>query len=497
LPTGTVNFYDGSTFIGSDSAYGGVAEIMTLSLSTGSNSITAAYQGDRYNGPSTSPAFNQTVNKATPTITWSNPSAITYRTALGGTQLNATANVQGSFAYSPASGTVLGAGSGQTLSTTFTPTDTTDYNTATRNVSITVNQAGLTITASSGSMSYGGTPPTVTPSYSGFVNNDTSGSLSTQPTCATTATNSTPAGTDTGADTCSGAAGANYSISYAAGNVTVGQASLTITASNGSMTYGGTPPTVTPSYSGFVDGQGASSLTTQPTCSTTATSSTPAGTDTGADTCSGAVDANYSISYVAGNVTVGKASVTPSVTAGNKTYDGTTTATITGCTLTGVIGSDQVSCAASSATFAGANVGTGITVTATGITLSGSAAGNYTLTSTTATTSANINMLTPTVTLSPGNGNSNYGSPVTFTATVSAPAPTGTVTFYDASGTITLGGGALSNGQASLTISTLTPGSHSITATYNGDGNDHSNASGASPWTVNWRSMTLPGYCVY
>ena len=78
------------------------------------------------------------------------------------------------------------------------------------------------------------------------------------------------------------------------------------------MTYGGTAPTVTPSYSGFVNGDTAASLTTQPTCSTTATSSTPVGTDTGADTCSGAVDPNYSFTYVAGNVTVNKA--TPVIT---------------------------------------------------------------------------------------------------------------------------------------------------------------------------------------
>ena len=47
------------------------------------------------------------VKQATPTITWSNPADITYGTALSGTQLDATANVPGTFAYTPASGTVL------------------------------------------------------------------------------------------------------------------------------------------------------------------------------------------------------------------------------------------------------------------------------------------------------------------------------------------------------------------------------------------------------
>src|SRR5205814_1401098 len=62
------------------------------------------------------------VAKATPTITWAAPGGITYGTALSAKQLNATASVAGTFAYSPAAGTVLSAGAGQSLSVTFTPT---------------------------------------------------------------------------------------------------------------------------------------------------------------------------------------------------------------------------------------------------------------------------------------------------------------------------------------------------------------------------------------
>ena len=56
-----------------------------------------------------------TVNMATPTITWAAPAVITYGTALSATQLDATASVPGTFAYTPALGTVLTAGT-QTLS---------------------------------------------------------------------------------------------------------------------------------------------------------------------------------------------------------------------------------------------------------------------------------------------------------------------------------------------------------------------------------------------
>ncbi|MGD0546349.1 MAG: hypothetical protein ABR991_00800 [Terracidiphilus sp.] len=87
-----------------------------------------------------------TVNQATPTITWATPAAITYGSALSATQLDATANVTGTFVYTPALGTVLKSGSGQTLSVTFTPTDTTDYATTMATVQLAVNQATPTIT---------------------------------------------------------------------------------------------------------------------------------------------------------------------------------------------------------------------------------------------------------------------------------------------------------------------------------------------------------------
>ena len=62
----------------------------------------------------------------------------------------------GTFIYSPAAGTVLGAGSGQALSVTFTPTDTTDYTTATATTAIDVHQATPTITwAAPAGITYG------------------------------------------------------------------------------------------------------------------------------------------------------------------------------------------------------------------------------------------------------------------------------------------------------------------------------------------------------
>jgi hypothetical protein len=85
-----------------------------------------------------------TVGQATPKLTWAAPAAITYGTALSSTQLDATASVAGSFKYTPASGTVLAAGP-QTLKVAFTPTNATDYTTASASVTLTVNKATPTI----------------------------------------------------------------------------------------------------------------------------------------------------------------------------------------------------------------------------------------------------------------------------------------------------------------------------------------------------------------
>ncbi|HEY1894714.1 MAG TPA: choice-of-anchor Q domain-containing protein [Terracidiphilus sp.] len=90
------------------------------------------------------------INRAAPVLTWATPAPILTSTALSATQLDATAAgvtgaaLPGAFVYNPATGTQLAAGS-QMLTTTFTPTDTVDYTTATAQVTIQVNYAPITI----------------------------------------------------------------------------------------------------------------------------------------------------------------------------------------------------------------------------------------------------------------------------------------------------------------------------------------------------------------
>ena len=125
-------------------------------LAAGSQTLTATFTpSDTVDYSTATATLNLTVNKVAPTIIWATPAAIPYGTALSATQLNASSTVAGTFAYSPAAGTVLAAGS-QPLTATFTPTDTTDYTTATATVNLAVNKATATISwATPAAIAYG------------------------------------------------------------------------------------------------------------------------------------------------------------------------------------------------------------------------------------------------------------------------------------------------------------------------------------------------------
>ncbi|MFY9852885.1 MAG: Ig-like domain repeat protein, partial [Terracidiphilus sp.] len=155
VPQGSVEFtLDSTTTISGTVNSSGVASASLLGLSGGAHTISAAYSSTNgYASTTTSAPTSFTVSRAKPTITWTTPAAITYGTALNGTQLDASAtgvtgaSLPGTFTYSPVSGTVLTGGS-QTLSVSFAPTDTTDYTTPTTTVQIQVNRTASATTVS-------------------------------------------------------------------------------------------------------------------------------------------------------------------------------------------------------------------------------------------------------------------------------------------------------------------------------------------------------------
>jgi RHS repeat-associated protein len=144
-----------------------------LTAGTAAGAVGAGFAGDATDAP-ISASGDLVVARATPRLSWANPADIVYGTALGPVQLDASASfagdtLPGTFTYTPAAGTVLHAGGGQTLSVRFTPSDSTDFGAATATVSINVKPAPLTVTAVDGVKVSGQSNPPFSARYTGFV----------------------------------------------------------------------------------------------------------------------------------------------------------------------------------------------------------------------------------------------------------------------------------------------------------------------------------------
>ncbi len=175
-----------------------------------------------------------------------------------------------------------------------------------------ITKAILTATANDKTKVYGKTNPELTFSYSGFVNGDDSNVIDVHPTIVTDATITSPVGVypvilALGSDN-------NYIINRTDGSLTVTKALLTATADNKSKLYSKSNPPLTVSYTGFVNGDGASSLDVAPVPSTEAT--VLSGTGSYPVILSAGSDNNYEITNVDGVLTVNKSVL--KVTADNK-----------------------------------------------------------------------------------------------------------------------------------------------------------------------------------
>lgn len=189
-------------------------------LGAGSRTLTATFTpADLNNYASTAASVQLNVVKATPTISWSDPSEIVYGTQLGGAQLNATASVPGTLTYTPGAGTLLGAGAAQTLSVSFTPNDAANYDSATTSVKINVTKAPLTVTADNAVKLLGAPNPAFTVRYSGFVAGQGPSALSGELIFTTAATANSPVGGYP--VTPGGLTSTNYSINFVSGMLSV------------------------------------------------------------------------------------------------------------------------------------------------------------------------------------------------------------------------------------------------------------------------------------
>jgi hypothetical protein len=291
-------------------------------LGAGTHTLSVTFTPSSGNYTTATRDVTIVVGKATPAITWNTPAEVTYGTALSGAQLNATANVAGSFAYSPAPGTVLNAGP-QTLTATFTPSDSANYDTATANVTLAVAKATPVVAWNApGGITYGtalsGSQLNATATVAGsFAYSPASGTVLGAGTQALSVT-FTPADT------------ANYNSANGGQSIAVAKQALTVTTNNASKVYGQALPAFAASGSGFVNGDTMASLVGTLSFSTSATATSAPGAYS--VTPGGVSSTNYSIAFANGTLTISKANTTTTLTSSpspsNHNQNVTLTATV-------------------------------------------------------------------------------------------------------------------------------------------------------------------------
>ena len=429
--TGSVTFTNGATVLGTSTLASGTAAVSTSSLPGGSDTITATYNGDSNNGTATASVV-QTVNKNTPpiTVTTSGPST---------------------------------SGGSVTITTTLPPGTTGTVTVTSGGVTLgsgPVNSTTGTVTITTTSLPVGTDP--ITASYGGDTNNNPTtgsttqivGKASPSVTLTSSANPSSPGQPVTFTATLP--TGVTGTVIFTSGTTSLGTATLAAgvaTVTTSTLATGSS--LITATYSGDNNNNSATGTLTQ-----VVGKSTPPITVTtsGPSTFGGSVTITTNlppgttgtVTITSGGVTLGSGPVNP------------TTGTVVISTTSLPVGTDT------------------ITASYGGDTNDNPATGN---------TTQIVTKTTPSVTLTSSANPSTVSQSVTFTAIVPTNV-TGTVTFLD--GSTILGTGPVNSGTAIFTTSTLTAGSHTITASYGGDSNNSPAVSAPLTHTVNKQTPILP-----
>jgi hypothetical protein len=441
--TGTVTFFDGATTLGTVNVSNNLAQLIIPTLSLGSHTLTAQYSGDTKFAGSASAPVVETINQSVTTTTVSpniNPSNL-------GQAITITAVV------------VPSAGGTTTGTVTFLDGATT---LGTSTVSSNIAQLSLS------SLSVGS--HSITAKYSGDANFTASTSaavtqtVNQASTSATVASNLNPA-----------TFGQPVTFTTAVQTSTSGIPTGTVTLMDGTMPLG----------TSSLSSGGNAQLTV---------GALSAGSHSITAAYSG--DANFTASTstaLVETVNQGSTTTTISSSANPSAFDQTVTFTATvqppaGTTATGGVtfldGSTSLGTATLSSNSAQLVV-SALTVGAHSITavyagstnLSGSAS---------AVLSQVVNGASTTMAVTSSANPSTFGQAVTLSASIQTAFggnATGTITFLD--GTTALGTATVSSNAAQLSLSSLSAGSHSIAAKYNGDTNYSGSTSAALTQIVN------------
>ena len=343
----------------------------------------------------------------------------------------------------------------------------------------TVNPLVLIGSITAGSSIYGSTLSPGTVTFTDAVSGDNLGTatVAVNKTGNTSSSGNLKAGTYTGIESVSalsGVSAGNYTFATVTGNYTVSKLALTGSIANGSSTYGSTLAPGAVSFTNAVSGDvlNAGAVAVSITGNTSSSGNLKAGSYTGIESAtglSGADAANYTFAGATGNYTVTPATITAvtGITAANKTYDGSTTATLTTSApgFTGMIAGDSLKVSAANGAFSDPNVGTSKTVSVSGLTLGGTDASNYIVSPNTVTTTANITQLASVAWTGSTGGNwsnaTNWagGAIPVGTDVAAVSLPTGSNVTYDAAANSTTLNTLSSAGSLVLTGNNLSVGS--------------------------------------
>ena len=521
--TGTVTFTNGATVLGTSTLTNGVATVTTSTLPAGTDTIAATYNGDPNNNTATA-SLTQTVNKTTPsvTVTTSGPSTfgapviITVTLPVGTTgtvTITSGSTPLGSGTVNPTTGIV-------TVTTTILPVGsdpiTASYggdsnnNPATGSTTQIVSKATPVVTlTSSANPSTPGQSVTFTATLpSGVTGTVTFASgaslLGTSPLTGESATETTstlPAGSNPITATYNGDGNNNSATGTLTQSVGKTTPTVSLTSSvnpstvNQSVTFTAAVPTAATGTVTFFDG--GTSLgtgTISNGVATFATSTLTAGVHTITASYGGDTTYNSAVSAPLSQTVNKNTPILPIPVVSTTSPTLGSPVTITETVPPGVSG--PVTFSNGTTPIGTAPIVGGVaTITVSNLPLGtdpitastpGDANNNP---ATSPPVSVTVVKTAPTVTVTSSLNPSVFNQPVTFTATAPAGA-TGTITFLD--GSTILGTGALNNGQATLTTSTLIVGSHTITVTYGGDTNNNPATSVPLTQIVNKATPVIP-----
>jgi hypothetical protein len=336
-----VCFTLGGTSLGCDTTdASGLAMANGVSLAgvgagTATNAIQATFVGDFTNGPA-SGSGTLTVNKAALMVTAEdasraygdpNPAFIAAITGFVNGETLATSGVTGTPSLS-ATATATSPVGPYAITAAQGSLAATNYSFSFVSGTLTIAPATLTVTADDTSRAYGDPNPTFTARYAGFKNGESfSTALTGAPAFSTTATQTSPTGQYPIVVTVGtlAANNGNYTFSFVDGTLSIGRALLKVTVDNASKVYSAPNPIFTATFSGFLNTDTAAVVSGTPDFSTTATQYSPVGTYTVGASLGTLSAANYDFGpFVAGTLTIGKATTALSAVSGHVTYGDTT-----------------------------------------------------------------------------------------------------------------------------------------------------------------------------